>query len=385
MLDQIFRLAGIIDLGVTDADKTGTDNTGPERAGSRGETVDGEESGERPEQEMPNISPRDAGKRAAPAAPQLGLALGGGAARGWAHIGVIKVLAREGLRPAVIAGTSIGAVVGGCYAAGRLSELEAFARSLTKRRIVSLMDFHLNGSGLLGGDRLQKLLHEHLGPTQIEDLPIRFAAVATELGSGHEVWLTRGPLAEALRASYALPGVFDAIRVRGRWLMDGALVNPIPVTTARVLGAEAVIAVNLNGDPRARAAIMPAIDLDTEDDPPADASGSGDSLRRSFFAPLQNALPATLAAGPFSASVSGPRRERGPGLATVLMDAFNITQDRIARSRLAGDPPDITISPRLARVGLFDFDNAAEIIELGVRATERALPDIEEYLTGRLT
>ncbi len=305
---------------------------------------------------------------------RFGLALGGGAARGWAHIGVLKVLQREGLQPSVIAGTSIGAVVGGCYAAGKLAELEEFALSLTKRRVVGLMDFHINGSGLLAGDRLQKLLADHLGALRIEELPLRFTAVATELGSGHEIWLTRGSLTEALRASYALPGVFDAVRVGGRWLMDGALVNPIPVTAARVMGAEAAVAVNLNGDPRARTAIGQAEDPQEVVEIIDSAEHPTDNLLRRFFAPFQSALPGAR---------GQPRRQRGPGLATVLMDAFNITQDRIARSRLAGDPPDITVSPRLAHIGLFDFHRATEIIALGEKATERTLPDLLEYLQGR--
>lgn len=310
--------------------------------------------------------------RAPDARLRFGLALGGGAARGWAHIGVLKVLLREGLQPSVIAGTSIGAVVGGCYAAGKLDELEEFALSLTKRRVVGLMDFHINGSGLLAGDRLQKLLVENLGELKIEELPLRFTAVATELGSGHEIWLTRGQLAEALRASYALPGVFDAVRVGGRWLMDGALVNPIPITATRVMGAEAAVAVNLNGDPRARATMGQSIDPEDAKELIDSAEHPTDSLLRRFFAPFQSALPGGRM----------QRRQRGPGLATVLMDAFNITQDRIARSRLAGDPPDITVAPRLAHIGLFDFHRAAEIIALGEKATERTLPDLMEYLHG---
>lgn len=331
-------------------------------------------AGQDPSQEQPpDIGERGTATEGLPGdGLRFGLALGGGAARGWAHIGVLKVLQREGLRPSVIAGTSIGAVAGGCYAAGKLDELERFALSLTKRRIISLMDFHLNGSGLLGGDRLQGLLTEHLGELLIEDLPLRFAAVATELGSGHEIWLTRGPLTEALRASYALPGVFDAVKVNGRWLMDGALVNPIPVSTARVLGADAAVAVNLNGDPRARAAIAPTLDPDEAEDPVTSPDHPAENLLRRFFAPFQNALPGGR----------GSRRDRGPGLATVLMDAFNITQDRIARSRLAGDPPDMIISPRLAHIGLFDFDRAAEIIRRGEQAAERTLPDLLEYLEG---
>src|SRR5215203_7180049 len=177
---------------------------------------------------------------------KVGLALGGGAARGWCHIGVMRVLQSAGIVPDIIAGCSIGAVVGGCYAAGKLDELEAFALSLTKRRVMGLLDFHITGSGLIGGDRLKRLLERDLSDMRVETLPVRFATVATELGTGHEIWLTRGPLVEMMRASYALPGVFDPIRLGGRWLMDGALVNPIPITVARALGADVVICVNLN-------------------------------------------------------------------------------------------------------------------------------------------
>src|SRR3954462_3416166 len=143
---------------------------------------------------------------------KLGLALGGGAARGWSHIGVMRVLEREGIVPDVIAGSSVGAVVGGCYAAGKLDEVEAFARSLTKRRLMGLLDFHIRGSGLIAGDRLKRLLEHDLVDQRIETLPIRFGTVATELGSGHEIWLTRGPLIQALQASYALPGVFAPVK-----------------------------------------------------------------------------------------------------------------------------------------------------------------------------
>src|SRR3712207_5086242 len=161
---------------------------------------------------------------------KIGLALGGGAARGWSHIGVLRVLKEAGVVPDVIAGCSIGGVVGGCYASAKLDELEAFALSLTKRRVMGLLDFHISGSGLIAGDRLKRLLDHDLGDLRIEAMPLRFVTIATELGTGHEIWLTNGSLVDALRASYALPGVFDPVFFGGRWLMDGALVNPVPVT-----------------------------------------------------------------------------------------------------------------------------------------------------------
>jgi NTE family protein len=265
--------------------------------------------------------------------PSIGVALGGGAARGWAHIGVLKRLAAHGIEPDVIAGTSIGALVGGCHAAGKLADVEELARSLNKRKVLSLLDVTLGAGGLIGGRKLEELLVRGLAERSIESLPRTFVAVATEIGTGHEIWLTRGPLVEAMRASYALPGVFGPVRIDGRWLFDGALTNPIPVSVCRAFGARLVIAVNLSNPAHPRAA-------------------NGESAK--------------------AVAASAP----APGLTTVVVEAFNITQDRIARSRLAGDPPDVMLSPRLAGIGLFDFHRADEAIAAGEEAAERALADI---------
>jgi NTE family protein len=180
--------------------------------------------------------------------PIIGLALGGGSARGWAHIGILKKLDEAGIRPKIVVGTSIGAVVGGSWASGKLPELEVYARSLTKRSMLGMMDWNIAGSGLLSGDRLRRALEERFKGALIEDLPVKFAAIATEIKTGHEIWLTRGPITDAMRASYALPGIFVPVNVAGRWLMDGALSNPVPVAVARALGAEMIIAVNLHTD-----------------------------------------------------------------------------------------------------------------------------------------
>lgn len=305
---------------------------------------------------------------------KIGLALGGGAARGWSHIGVMRVLEREGIVPDVIAGSSVGAVVGGCYAAGKLDELEAFATSLTKRRVMGLLDFHISGSGLIGGDRLRRLLEHDLVGIRIENLPTRFATIATELGTGHEIWITRGSLVEALRASYALPGVFDPVRLGGRWLMDGAIVNPIPVTTARALGADLVICVNLNGDIRIRGTVIQSLSEEAEE-PEPDEILQAATEERSRWGLLN---PVLDAAGRMRNRARKPTN--APGIASVMVDAFNITQDRISRSRLAGDPPDVMVSPKLSPIGLFEFHRAEECIELGRQAAERVLPDIFELL-----
>src|ERR1700710_2681621 len=180
--------------------------------------------------------------------PVIGLALGGGAARGFAHIGIVRTLIAHGIVPNVVVGTSIGAVVGGAYAAGHLDTLEEWARSLQPRNILSYLDIRLNGSGLIGGTKLAAQLEAAMGHTAIQDLPLKFATVATEVRTGHEIWLTHGRMVDAMRASYALPGIFSPVLVGDRWLVDGALVNPVPVSAARALGAEIVIAANLSSD-----------------------------------------------------------------------------------------------------------------------------------------
>jgi NTE family protein len=300
---------------------------------------------------------------------KIGLALGGGAARGWAHIGVLRALHRAGIQPDIIAGTSIGAVVGACELAGQLDELEGFARELTRRRVLGYLDFNLSGTGLITGHRLGERLRKQLGDTKIEDLQRRFTAVATEIGTGHEVWLSRGSLVDAVRASYALPGVFRPVKVDGRWLFDGALVNPIPVSVCRALGARYVIAVNLNIDISNRGTIsnistMPGSDEEMEEAPPVTAK-NGMGVRQL----LQRQLLG--------------RGEDVPGISTVMVDAFNIVQDRIARSRLAGDPPDSMISPRLHGIGLFDFHRADDLIARGEAAAQREIEDLARELDVR--
>ena len=300
-----------------------------------------------------------------PPRPSIGLALGGGAARGMAHIGVLRTLLARGIVPDIIAGTSIGAVVGGCYAAGHLDALEQWSRLLTRRRILGYLDFSLGGSSLIAGTRLADRLVEQLADTSFEQLAVRFAAIATELGTGHEIWLTRGRLADALRASYALPGVFPPLRIVGRWLMDGALVNPVPVSAARALGARLVIAVNLNSDMFGRGTTIHDHGPSADDDAPDQTVQQGWGLGGMFGAERL-----------FKRQVIGtPAR---PGISAVMIDAFNIVQDRITRARLAGDPPDVLVNPRLGRIGLFDFHRAEEAIALGAEATERALDSISE-------
>jgi NTE family protein len=305
--------------------------------------------------------------------PTIGLALGGGAARGFAHIGILRTLATHGIVPDVIVGTSIGAVAGGCLASGHLDAFEQWARSLTRRGVLGYLDISLSGSALIGGDRLAARLEETLAGTMIEGLPHRFAAIATEVGTGHEIWLTRGRLADALRASYALPGMFPPVHLGGRWLFDGALVNPVPVSAARALGARLVIAVNLNADLFGRGTIIASHGPDDGDERLREQITQRPGGLRRMFGP-ERALKRQFL------SVDGR-----PGISTVMVEAYNVMQDRITRARLAGDPPDVLISPRLAKVGWFDFHRAEETIALGAHAAERALDEIDEAVAALST
>ncbi|QPB21448.1 patatin-like phospholipase family protein [Rhizobium sp. 007] len=277
-----------------------------------------------------------------PKRAKIALALGGGAARGWAHIGVLRAMDEAGIEVGMIAGTSIGALVGGCYLAGKLDELEAFARSLTMRRIASLLDLTIGGSGLFGGMRLTKRMQEHLEDLNVEDLDRPFVAVAAEVNTGHEVWISSGSLITALRASYALPGIFEPVRSNSRTLVDGALVNPVPVSVCRSYEQQLVVAVNLNYDLFGRSAVVKH-----------NATLTLQEMQKQEAAPYARL-----------------------GMTGVMVQAFNIIQDRISRARLAGDPPDISLHPRLSDIGLSEFHRAGEAIERGYEEARARLPEL---------
>jgi len=274
---------------------------------------------------------------------RIALALGGGAARGWAHIGVLRALDEAGIEIEMIAGTSIGALVGGCYLAGKLDQLEEFARSLTRRRMFNLLDITFRGSGLFGGMKLDGRMREHLDGLRLEELDRPFVAVCTELRTGHEIWLSSGPLVEAMRASYALPGVFEPVRWQERVLVDGALVNPVPVSVCRAYEQRLVLAVNLHYDQFGRAAVI------------KHAQSQHENLAE---------------------AIQGGKESR-LGITGVMMEAFNIIQDRISRARMAGDPPDVSLMPTVGQIGLADFHRASEAIDIGYAETVKRLEDIK--------
>jgi len=247
----------------------------------------------------------------------LGLALGGGVARGWAHIGAMRALIEAGIKPDIIAGTSIGAIVGAAYMSGKLDVLEKWARSLNHRKMMGYMDVRWGGSGLMRGERLARVLRHYMGDVRIEELDRKFAAVACDLRTGYEVWLQRGPIVPAIRASYALPGAFEPVKVDGRYMIDGALVNPVPVSACRALGAHMVIAVSLNGDafgPMGSShAIEPENPEDEEVDPFELASQSLNKLR-----------PDRLL---LKSMIGEAQPGKGPKIGSVMMGTLNIVMD----------------------------------------------------------
>lgn len=297
--------------------------------------------------------------------PKIGLALGSGVARGWSHIGVLHALRRAGIEPDVICGSSIGALVGGTYLTGHLDYLENWARGLTRRGLMKYLDLRFTGGGLIGGKRFDALYRESVGDAEIEDLDRPFAVVATDLATGHEVWLQTGRVESAIRASYALPGIFSPVKREGRWLVDGALVNPVPVTVCRALGAQVVIAVNLNADIAGRARI--GVSADTND-------------QESAVDPIPPRPSRTLATNPSNIlmrQIFGPTRNR-PSTVNVMIGALNIIQDRLSRSRFAGDPPDVHVLPLVGHIGLLEFDRAAEAIAEGEKAMLANIPFVRQ-------
>lgn len=277
-----------------------------------------------------------------PNKPVIGLALGSGSARGWAHIGVIQGLEELGIKPDVVAGTSIGALVGGAYVSGTLAPFAEWVKSLTVRDVFGLMDISFSG-GMVKGEKLFSFFEKHHDNPNMEDIPQRLITIATDMKSGREVWISKGPILEAARASCALPGLFSPVKVQGRWMLDGGLVNPVPVSAARAMGADVVIAVNLNA--QLVGAHMSRVTRDQAE------KETESEEERSIWNKMMDY---------FSSDDSDE-----PGFFDVIAASINIMQDRITRSRMAGDPSEITLVPMLEDFALMDFHRAAEAIEEG--------------------
>jgi NTE family protein len=296
---------------------------------------------------------------------KIGLALGSGASRGWSHIGVIKALLREGIEPDIVCGTSVGAIIGGSYVSGKLESLEKWVLSSTRTDVLRFFDIKFSQSGFVDTDRLSWFLHSFVATEdqRIENLAQKFAAVATNLDTGREAWFVEGGLADAVRASMALPGLFPAVHNDQRWLVDGGLVNPVPVSVCRELGADIVIAVNLNSG------VIGKHNNGMRDPLPENNRGVLSNLKQQ--------------AKEYSSSIFPNRsvKDEAPGLFYAIANSVSIVQDGITRSRLAGDPADVLLSPQLAHIGMLEFHRAAEAIREGERCVGSSLAEIRQ-VTG---
>ncbi len=287
--------------------------------------------------------------------PKIGVVLGAGAARGWSHIGALRAFEALGAPIHVVCGCSSGAMVAASYASGRLSALQDLATGMTQSRMLRFFDLSFSGGGVIEGRWIVDFLRQNIGDVAIEDVSPRFGAVATEYGVGREVWFTRGSMIDAVRASIALPGVLTPVHLDGRWLSDGALVNPLPVTLCRSLGADIIIALNTGGD---LATVRPPV-LRPETGGPATYS--------SWLAWMTGRADAD----------SAPKPPPRPSYFEVLGDSLLTMQNFIARIRLAADPPDVVITPDLAGVGIMDFHKGAEAIAAGEAAVYAAADRLE--------
>ncbi len=306
--------------------------------------------------------------------PRIGVAFGSGSARGWAHLGVLHALEERGIRPVAVAGASVGALVAAACASGQWRALEAWVRTLTRVDVWRLLDTTFRGGGVMRGNRLMQAIGERIEDRRIEDLPLAFAAVAADLNTGEEITLRSGSMLAAVRASSGMPGLFTPFWHQDRWMIDGGVVNPVPVSVCRALGAEYVIAVNLNVPvrerwmTRRRVEAASAVNADPVSQPREEAGEAG-WARFDRFSELLDGLVESLR----------PDTSREPGLFDVMAGSIHIMQEHIARSRMAADPPDLEINPSLGHLQLMDFHRAAESIEVGYEAACRALARLPDW------
>jgi NTE family protein len=298
---------------------------------------------------------------------KVGLALGAGAARGWAHIGIIRALEDLGVEIHVVAGCSIGAYVGSAYASGKLNELETWANTLTEWQVFSLLGVGFKRGGLASGQKVFDKHRDEFCAPSYEEMDKPFIAVATDLYSGKEVVFDKGEIKDSIRASCAIPALFPPIEHKGRWLVDGAVVNPVPVNQCRQLGADFVIAVNLSADFRPQLIQKYEKEHIASQKKTDELMGKASSgFMKQWFSPQTR-----------------PNKKTPPGIMGVMSSSLEILQARVTRSRLAGDPPDILIEPQLRDVGLLEFHRAAELAENGSKSVHRLAQQIAYQLNIR--
>lgn len=316
--------------------------------------------------------------------PRIGIALGSGSSRGWAHIGVLRALAEIGIEPDIVCGCSVGSIVGAAYVAKNLDGLEQWVKSLTRLELIRFFELNATLNGFVRKDKLQQFFNTCVcnEEQQIQDLTRKFATVSTDLVSGREIWFTQGSVLEAVWASIALPGLFPPYYYNNQWLVDGGLVNPVPISLCRALGADFVIAVNLNSNITRRHAqpiSKTKPDTTTSNMPVVvtEVVKKSDNLINAFTASLREYSANWLPESNKDKSTPAPTP---PGLMDAVAASINIMQDKITRSRMAGDPPEILLTPRLEHIGLLEFYRAEEAIAEGRKTVERMQEDIHETL-----
>lgn len=306
--------------------------------------------------------------------PSVGIALGSGAAKGWAHIGVLNGLAAMGIKPDKVAGCSVGALVGAAYAHDHLPELEEWVRSFSSWDVLGLMDIRWRKGGLIGGDKVFDVLQARIGDVNIENLNRPFAAVATDLYSGQEIWFTEGDLRQAVRASCSMPGILAPVKQGDRWLVDGAVVNPVPVSVSRAMGVDLVIAVDLYGYHSGRIQVLP-VSMTSQKNVEAemDISARQETGFMDLFARGRDYV--SNLTDKFSLGTKS-----NPGMIAVMSQSMGILEQRHKRARLMGDPPDICIVPEVGNIGTMEFHRADEAIAAGEAAVEKVAHLIEAAL-----
>ena len=325
---------------------------------------------------------------------RVSLVLGAGGARGLGHIGAIEVLEERGYRFAGIAGSSMGALIGGIHAAGRLREYRDWVCALERGDVLRLLDISFGFPGLIRGERIISAMRELVGDHRIEDLPIPFTAVATDLQAQREVWLNRGSLFDAIRASIAIPMIFTPHRVDGLELVDGGLLAPVPIAATRQVRSDLVIAIDVNGPPQPKPkpkagrpggeiaqASTPAPDADARaagEKADAGEDGEGEGYRGRIAAFIES----------LTAGFGDPRKRSAeedkarPGLIDLMVRSLDTMEAQITRMQLALDPPELLIRMPRDRCVIYEFWRASELIELGRESTRAAL---DAYEAGTLS
>ncbi len=304
--------------------------------------------------------------------PKIGIALGSGGARGWCHIGALRALAEEGIEPDIVAGCSMGSLVGAAYVAGELDALEQWAYTVNWLKVASFFDVNLASGGLIEGKRIVALLNSSNKDAPIESFAKPYMAIASDLQTGREVWLNRGSIVDAVRASIAMPGIISPVKLDGKWLLDGGMTNPVPVSACRAMGAEIVIAINPNAhsmEPHARRDITKA------------ASNDSVAPSRDFLDKLLDSVPDGIKQSLNTVTLNLFGSKSGaPGYFDVLSTSLDIMTSQILRSRMAGEPPHVMVRPRLAYMAVLEFNRAKEAVDEGRRAMQEMMPMLREYL-----